>query len=87
MRKGFRHKGNDFFPWFAVKSRSTIDPMITKIEEYVVPTVEEIRSMGEKALTNFTSLPSLAQLIRPVTICGDIHGQYNDLQKLFRIDG
>ena len=43
--------------------------------------------MCEKAKETLKDESNVAQVRAPVTICGDIHGQFWDLKELFKIGG
>jgi len=47
----------------------------------------EIFWLLEQATSVFKSQPVFLEVLPPVTICGDIHGQYSDLLKLFSMSG
>ncbi|XP_057550750.1 serine/threonine-protein phosphatase PP1 isozyme 9 isoform X2 [Amaranthus tricolor] len=47
----------------------------------------EIRQLCVNARNIFLSQPNLLQLHAPIRICGDIHGQYQDLLRLFEYGG
>ncbi|KAK6139432.1 hypothetical protein DH2020_026818 [Rehmannia glutinosa] len=47
----------------------------------------EIRQLCVNARQIFLSQPNLLQLRAPIRICGDIHGQYQDLLRLFEYGG
>lgn len=64
-----------------------VDAIIAKIEDGGVPDMEEIRFLNEEALVIFRSKPNVVRVEAPVTICGDIHGQFVDLMELFDICG
>jgi serine/threonine-protein phosphatase PP1 catalytic subunit len=50
-------------------------------------TENEIRWLCVKAKEIFTNQPVLLELEAPIKICGDIHGQYYDLLRLFEYGG
>jgi len=47
----------------------------------------EIRYLCVKAREIFLNQPMLLNLLAPIKICGDIHGQYSDLLNLFELGG
>ena len=48
---------------------------------------EEVEGICSLAKDIFRVQPSLLELKAPVMICGDTHGQYQDLLNIFRIFG
>jgi len=50
-------------------------------------TENEIRWLCIKSREIFVSQPVLLELEAPIKICGDIHGQYYDLLRLFEYGG
>jgi len=46
-----------------------------------------VRILCEKAKEILIDEPNVVQVRAPVTICGDIHGQFHDLKELFKIGG
>lgn len=64
-----------------------IESIIHKIENGGLPELQEILFVNKKALELFDKMPNVVTVHPPVTICGDIHGQYVDLVELFKICG
>lgn len=50
-------------------------------------TEAEIRWLCVKCRDIFTQQPVLLELEAPIKICGDVHGQYYDLLRLFEYGG
>eukprot|EP01103_Thecamoeba_quadrilineata_P002766 TRINITY_DN12661_c0_g1_i1.p1 TRINITY_DN12661_c0_g1~~TRINITY_DN12661_c0_g1_i1.p1 ORF type:complete len:580 (+),score=109.00 TRINITY_DN12661_c0_g1_i1:53-1792(+) len=48
---------------------------------------EDVIRLIEQASEIFATEPNLLSVPAPVTVCGDIHGQFYDLMKLFEIGG
>lgn len=59
----------------------------TKVTKAVCLKNAEITAVCAKAREVFMSQPALIELNAPVKIVGDIHGQYNDLIRLFEMCG
>ena len=47
----------------------------------------QIKQLCEKAKEILICESNVQQVRAPVTICGDIHGQFHDLRELFKIGG
>ena len=47
----------------------------------------DIYAIAEKCRSIFMSQPMLLELAPPIKICGDIHGQYDDLLRMFELGG
>ena len=47
----------------------------------------EIKIICDKAIEILKDEPNLVHLDAPITVCGDIHGQFYDLLELFQIGG
>ena len=48
---------------------------------------EEVKDLCAKAKEIFIKEPNIQIVHCPVTVCGDIHGQYHDLLELFKVGG
>ena len=56
-----------------------IDNLIENIRKLKLPTENEVRELCQKATEILIKLDNVAHLSCPITICGDIHGQIEDL--------
>ena len=67
--------------YFNLKGRGSQTNINVNISE------NEIRTLCLKSREIFLNQPALLELEAPIKICGDIHGQYNDLLRLFEYGG
>ena len=61
-----------------------LNPAVSKKNQL---TPEEIKFLCTKSLEIFMEEPVLLEVSAPVNICGDTHGQFNDLLRLFEFGG
>ncbi|CAH1454726.1 unnamed protein product [Lactuca virosa] len=67
--------------------RKLLDAKGGRVPKQVQITEAEIRQLCVTAKEVFLSQPNLLELEAPIKICGDIHGQYSDLLRLFEYGG
>ena len=48
---------------------------------------EETKKLIDKSIEIFTEEENIVSVKVPVTVCGDIHGQFHDLMEMFKIFG
>lgn len=66
---------------------STLDKQIEQIMDDKYLPESEIKVICEKAQEVLSKESNVPVVRAPVTVCGDIHGQFHDLIELFRIGG
>ncbi|KAI1704838.1 calcineurin-like phosphoesterase domain-containing protein [Ditylenchus destructor] len=73
----------------AIKVDAVIEGLLNLRESNKVSslTEDEVKAICVKAREIFLQQPTLLQLEAPLNICGDVHGQYADLLRLFEIGG
>jgi serine/threonine-protein phosphatase 2A catalytic subunit len=64
-----------------------VDRWIAHIMQCKLLTENEVEALCEKAREVLMSESNVQPVSLPVTVCGDIHGQFHDLIELFRIGG
>ncbi|TNJ30379.1 Serine/threonine-protein phosphatase [Giardia muris] len=64
-----------------------IDNILGRLKRCELPTELEAEELAYKAKELFQKEPNVLQVKSPVTIVGDIHGQFYDLRELFSIGG
>ena len=67
--------------------RFDLDKQIEKVSDEVPLTEPEIKVLVEKAKEVLAKEDNVQPVSAPVTICGDVHGQFHDLLELFTIGG
>ena len=68
-------------------AKQDLDNCIQSLLECKVLSESCLRSLCQKAKQILVKDPNIKPVSCPVTICGDIHGQFHDLMELFKIGG
>lgn len=66
---------------------SDLDQLIEKLKKCEYPTEGEVQVLCQKGIEVISEEPTVKYVATPVTICGDIHGQFYDLRELFLVGG
>lgn len=64
-----------------------IDKFLTKLYKCEHLTEQEVKNLCKLAIEVFAKEPNVINVNGPVTVCGDIHGQFYDLIELFKVGG
>ncbi|PPD81783.1 hypothetical protein GOBAR_DD21300 [Gossypium barbadense] len=68
-------------------SHGNLDEQISQLMQCKPLAEQEVRVLCDKAKEILMDESNVQPVKSPVTICGDIHGQFHDLAELFRIGG
>ncbi|CAI0409906.1 unnamed protein product [Linum tenue] len=68
-------------------THGSLDEQINQLMQCKPLSEQEVRGLCEKAKEILMEESNVQPVKSPVTICGDIHGQFHDLAELFRIGG
>jgi serine/threonine-protein phosphatase 2A catalytic subunit len=68
-------------------SVAEVDAWIAKLDGGSELSEQECMQLTAKAREILSQEPNVTPVSCPVTVCGDVHGQFLDLQELFRIGG
>jgi len=64
-----------------------VDVILEKLRKFNLPTEKEIKGLYNKVREILDTLDNVAQLECPMTVCGDIYGQFEDLLEIFDVGG
>jgi len=66
---------------------ATLDRHIEQLNNYKPIAENEVKVLCDKAKEILSTEVNVQPVKCPVTICGDVHGQFHDLMELFKIGG
>ena len=64
-----------------------LENILETLRRHERPKESEVSALCTKAIEIFTKESNVHSIPAPVTVCGDIHGQFEDLMELFRVGG
>jgi serine/threonine-protein phosphatase 4 catalytic subunit len=64
-----------------------VNELIRTLNDCQIPDERDLAPLFQKATELLQNEPNIKRLTSPITVCGDIHGQFYDLQELFRVGG
>ena len=64
-----------------------VDRQIKQLWDCKPLSEQEVKQLCEKAKEVFSKEENVQPVKCPVTVCGDVHGQFHDLIELFQIGG
>jgi serine/threonine-protein phosphatase 2A catalytic subunit len=70
-----------------ISSEKDLDAQIKTLYECKPISEADVKALCEKAKEILINESNVSSVKPPVTICGDIHGQFHDLKELFKIGG
>lgn len=64
-----------------------LDEWIEQLKERRQLSEHDVKNLCDRAKDVLFEEPNVTNVLAPVTVCGDIHGQFYDLKELFRVGG